>query len=262
MTSMVAVASPAGRDRIARRVGQFATGMFAGICAAFAPRLTLMIGPPASSGAVNLDAFQTTYVVSALAFSVLIGGVVVILEWDGTRGPRDTFMAALGVPALLTGVFSTANLADEAVRQAERVKSISDQRILQEGIPVIETPQASLEPTSGGWLPGLQLTTPVFAHELTRQAEPPRQAAGLGVRYREPRYWVVLAEAASQRAADDRVAEIDKKYGALSVYKVGESYFVCPAGGTFPYSEAVSKAVELKQQSRGALSPKLVRVAE
>ena len=43
-----------------------------------------------------MDAFDGRYVLAALGFSILIGGVAMILEWESDRSPRDTFMAALG----------------------------------------------------------------------------------------------------------------------------------------------------------------------
>ena len=264
MTSTIAAIRPAVLGGTARRVGQFTVGTFAGICAAFVPRLTLMIGPTSHSTAVSVEAFPTRYVLAALAFSMLIGGVAVILEWDGGRSPRDTFMAALGVPALLTGVFSTTNLSSEAIRHAEKVKSISDERVLEEQIPVEEAPQVPLAPAVGRWPSGWSVTPTVFAHELPGtlplSPEPRQQISGLGVRYREPLYWVVLEVAEAEDRATIRAGELGSQYGALRVYRVGESYFVCPLGGSFPYSEAVSKAVELKRRSEGTLIPKLVRV--
>jgi hypothetical protein len=264
MRSMIADARTAVSDQIVRRTGQFAVGTFAGICAAFVPRLTLMIGPPAHSAAVNVEALPATYVVAALVFSLLIGGVAVILEWDGARTPRDTFMAALGVPALLTGVFSTANLSGEALRYAEKVKQISDERVIEEQIPVEGGPQASLAPAGGGWLSGLHVIPTAFAHELAVPVpvayEPRQEKRGPGVRYREPRYWVVLDTFETEADAKKRAAQLGSRYGALRVFNIGKSYFVCPSEGSFPYSAAVSKAVEIKRQSEGALGPKLVRV--
>jgi hypothetical protein len=218
-----------------------------------------MIGPAAASSAVTVEAFHTNFTVAALAFSVLIGGVVLILEWDGARSPRDTFMAALGVPALLTGVLSSANLSGEAVRYAERVKTLNDERAKDEGIPVQDL-QDVVSPTTSKWLPELRLIPSVSAYEgAVSQERTERRDSGLGIRFSEPRYWVVLY---SGRTKSEAETELGSRYGALGVYQVEQQYVVSPVGGSLPYSEAISKAVELKRLGQGSLAPRLVKATE
>jgi hypothetical protein len=197
MTRTLSVAPASTSTRIGRRIGQFAVGTFAGVCAAFVPRLTLKIGPQTGSTPVEVTAFPTDYLVAAIVFSLLIGGVALILEWGGKRSPRDTFLAALGVPALLTGVFTTANLDNEVIRQAAQVKSISDQRARDAGIEIDETPQGPAPAESGFlWKPNLMPTA--FAQERgVVQPQQVQTSPPLGVRYREPRYWIVLAAAST-----------------------------------------------------------------
>ena len=245
--------------RVGRRIGQFAVGAFAGLCAAFVPRLALMVGQRADSVAVTVDAFTTQYLVAALGFALLIGGVAMILEWDGDRSPRDTFMAALGIPAILTGMFNTADASRGAVDLAERLKSVNDERAREANIPVDdESPQSSIAPTAGKLLGG-QLVPVVFAAEQSPTTLQKTGGPKNGTIYNEPRYWVVLYSASTRQEAERRAADLRARFGALTVERVDGSYFVCPPGGSQYYSAAVSKAVELKRRSQGTITPKLVR---
>jgi hypothetical protein len=254
------VVSPVPAASVGRRIGQFAVGAFAGLCAAFIPRLALMVGQRADSATVTVDAFSATYIVAAFAFSFLIGGVAVILEWEGDRSPRDTFMAALGIPAILTGMFNTADASRGAVDLAERLKSINDERARQENILVDEeNPQSSAAPTRW-WLPEWHLVPVVLAAEPSPAGMTQKPGGSkIGVVYREPRYWVVLHTASTKQEAERRAADLRPRYGQLTIERVDNAFFVCLAGGSLYYSEAVSRAVEVKRRSQGAMTPKLVR---
>jgi hypothetical protein len=244
---------------VGRRIGQFTVGAFAGLCAAFVPRLAMMVGQRADSAVVTVDAFTPQYLVAALGFALLIGGVAMILEWDGNRSPRDTFMAALGIPAILTGMFNTADASRGAVDLAERLKSVNDARAKEENIPVDdEAPQSSVSPTGGG-ARGWRLVPVVFAAEQSSTTLEKADGSKFGVVYNEPRYWVVLYATSSRQDAERRATDLRARFGKLTVERVDRSYFVCPAGGSLYYSAAVSKAVELKRRSQGAFTPKLVR---
>jgi hypothetical protein len=251
MTQTIAAAPPL-RIQTSRRIGHFTVGVFAALCAALVPRLMVMIGQVPSNAGVTVEALSATYALAAAGFAMLIGGVVVILEWDSKRPPRDIFLAALGVPALLTSMLSANRLNGEVLNKAAELKAVSDQLAKEAGIPVEDH---------------VQLTTPesllrfvfptVFAQELM-VAQRSAKSGGLGVRYREPVYWVVLASAATRENAERGRQEFGR-WGPLKIEQVGTFFYLCLEGGALPYSQAVSKAAELKRQSQGTVSPKLVR---
>jgi hypothetical protein len=251
MTQTITVA-PSVRSHTPRRVGHFAVGVFAGLCAAIVPRLMLMIGQAPGSAGVAVEALSATYAAAATAFAALIGGVVVILEWDGKRPPRDVFLAALGVPALLTSMWHTTRLNGEVLAKATDLKAVTDQLAKEADIPVEEDVHLS-SPES--------LLRYVFPTVLAQELAVAKQVSkdgGFGVRYKEPVYWVVLSSDRAKEVADRKASEL-RQWGPLTVEKVGNAYYVCPEGGVLPYSKAVSKAAQLKRRSQGALSPKLVR---
>ena len=153
-------------------------------------------------------------------------------------------------------MFNTASVSRDAIMLGERLKVINDSRAEEEHIPVLEGVGA-VTPSSG-WMREWSLMPAVFAEERAATQKAQAQAK-VGVVYREPRYWVVLDVASTREDADRRAARLGRQYGALTVQRVDGSYFVCPSGGTLTYSEAVSKAIGLKRQSQGTLTPKLVR---
>ena len=242
-----------------RRLGQFAVGSFAGACALFAPRLTLLVGQP-DSAAAALTAMPWAFVTAAVLLSLIVGGVAMILECEGSRSPKDTFMAALGVPALWSGVYTTANVSQEALRLAGEARSASDSLAASEGIEVERGPQSGLVPSQGPWPPTLHLL-PV-AHAATLDAAAPRDVPqGAAVQYRLPRYWVVFHEDRVKAAADRRAAELGTRFGRLTVQALGDTFVVTLADGALPYPEAVTRAVDTKRQSQGAITPKLLKAS-
>jgi MFS family permease len=95
-------------------------GFVAGLCAALFPRLTAALATQGS----NLIFFPLSYVVLALVFAMLIGVVVMILGWRVPAKPSDTFMMALGIPALLTGALNATldtNMLQNLAQQKDRL---------------------------------------------------------------------------------------------------------------------------------------------
>jgi hypothetical protein len=250
---------PTAPGHLSQRAGRFAVGAFAGLCAAFVPRLAFIVGPGIGTTALTMDAFDGRYIAAALGFSVLIGGVALILEWESERSPRDTFMAALGIPAILTGMFNTASASRDAVMLGERLKIANDSRAEQEDIPVEDRSQSSLTPSSGSFRDWRLMPTAFAAEQAPAQIQYKGEAAKVGVVYREPRYWVVLDTKSTPADADRRAAELRRRYGPMSVQRLDRQYLVCPADGSLAYSQAIAKAIDFKRRSQGALSPRLVR---
>lgn len=239
-----------------RRLGQFAVGAFAGACALFAPRLTLLVGQPDS--AVSITAMPWPFITAAVFLSLIVGGVAMILEWEGSRSPKDTFMAALGVPALLSGAYTSANVSQETLRLAGETRRLSDSLARSEGIVVEGAPQGSLQPAQGTWPPTLRLM-PV-AHAATLDPLPASdQKKGASVSYTLPRYFVVFHEDRVREAAVRRASDLGTRFGALNVQPLGDGFIVTLADGALPYPEAVARAVDTKRRSQGTLTPKLVK---
>src|SRR5262245_54126454 len=112
--------------RMGPRVGTFLVGTFAGSAAAAFPRLAVFLGTPANRAApaVEMDVFRSSYVIAAIVFAVLIGIGAMIWEWNTKVSPRQTLVAALGLPALFAGALNSIAISSNASRLGEDLQKI------------------------------------------------------------------------------------------------------------------------------------------
>ena len=92
---------------ISRPIYKFLIGFIAGFCAALFPRLTALL--LVSDVQESLNILSTGYILVSALFATLIGAIIMIMEWNVAKEPRTTFMAALGIPALITGSINTVD---------------------------------------------------------------------------------------------------------------------------------------------------------
>jgi hypothetical protein len=243
-------------DTTSRRFGHFVVGAFAALCAAFIPRLAATLPTDADSTMLTIRVFTAEYVLTTLVFALLVGGVVVVFEWTANRSPREVFMSALPVPALITGFVNAAAVANQARQLAGEKVRLSMERANEAGIEV--------EPTflgSGARAPRLPSLIPT-AFAASRSPVHQTDDVKLGIQLRESKFWVSLGSAPTMEEAEARRAEIGPDYGELKVEKHGEKFHVVVGDRSLPYSEAVSRAIEIKRKSDGDLRPALIGSSE
>jgi hypothetical protein len=236
-----------------RFLRDFVVGAFAALCASFIPRLAAALPTTPDSTLLTIRVFTAEYVVTTLVFALLVGGVVVVLEWSSNRTPREVFISALAVPALVTGFVNAAAVSNQAKELAEANLRLNMERAKQEGIEVTGTPVRS-----GARNPRIPSLIPTA---FAASEPPPAQTEkfSLAIQLREPEYWVSLGSAETKEAAEAKKREIGEGHGELKVERHGDKFHVLLAGGSaLPYSEAVSRAVEIKRQTEGALTPALI----
>jgi hypothetical protein len=252
---------PPTETPVARRIGHFAVATFGGLCALFGPRLAPLLGPEGSSDVGTLELITPSYTLAAGIFALLIGGVVLILEWPSLDSPRDTFMMALGLPALLSGTLTTAGSLQQTESVARSLQRANDLLAAEAGIPVKKQPADESEVGRFEWMPDLLPT----AHAQVREAPPPSSPQGVkqqptfGIKFSEQRYWVTLATAPTRDEAKRRAAELGSRYGVLELKERGGDHLVTLGGVPLPYSEAVRRAIKIKKKSHGAVVPELVQ---
>jgi len=109
---------------------KFMVGFFAGLCAAFVPRISAQLN---AFDEENMVMFSSSYLVLSISCAAIIGAVVVIMEWGVKREPKATFMMALGLPALISGglnsasnVSSMQDIANENTKLQTALKQTTD----------------------------------------------------------------------------------------------------------------------------------------
>mgnify|MGYP000988901388 CR=1 FL=1 len=124
--------------------GLFIIGALAGLTSALFPRVS---GALAAGG--DVTAFSAQVLGLAVAFGAMVGVVVMFIEWDERKSPRDIFFTALGIPALLAGSLNTADGLRTAVDAKEREQKAVETVRKAADIPVV-TPATPAQPPPAG----------------------------------------------------------------------------------------------------------------
>jgi hypothetical protein len=195
--------------RIAAGPGRkLAIGTLAGFCSAFLPRLTAVLAVPDKNPAVEV--LDPGYVTAGIAFAPLVGGVVAVLEWKVRRPPRDTFMTALGIPALIAGAWTNIQAVEQLDTQVTRAQAI--EQALQQSANIGSLPASilkSLTPSPGVGSTGMGLLPGAHAAE----AAPRIDGLQLALRVQEVQQYIVLAQAQSEGEAQQRLQQLSGQSG-------------------------------------------------
>jgi len=191
---------------------KFGIGFIAGLCAAIFPRLIAGLTTSKESDVVML--FSQNYVLLSLLFAVLVGVVIMILEWEASRIPKDIFMSALAIPGILSGALNTtASVKD--FEEVEKEKFAYQQIV--DGIIDVEVQELD----SGELLAPVGVSTidiprsPAFDFSLISQAYAAGgvtlardRSYGIGIGRKEKLFLVVLAQADSEQQAKKKASEL------------------------------------------------------
>jgi hypothetical protein len=241
---------------------KLAIGFIASLCAVFSPRLIAALSVPDHA---DITFISAEYAELALAFSLLIGLVVAILEWRVPRTPRDTFMTTLGVPAILAGALTANQGAAELQRTSQSLDSTVNAMLQNNGIPV-ETPAASGAASEGASsLLRVPFVATVYAQAATAAPVMTPAASRLAIVINQPRYFVVLDRATTAADAQARLSALTKSLNAAAPGRAPKvelrtqsgAFLIVLSGGPLAKADAAVQAVNVKNTYR--LSPTLVQ---
>lgn len=237
-------------------------GFIAAGSAAVVPRLVAQL---TVKDAETLTLFSGQFIVIACVFALFIGIIVAIMEHGAKRPPRDTFMTALGIPALLAGALTTTDGVNKITTQQNDIRVLAQQVSELADIPrndkslefVPIDPSASLPPSgSAGSIERLLGIGVAHAADATAQSNTRRW----GYSIHEPYYVVVLQTVSSAKAAEARVAELKRNNVNATAMQAGGKFYVT-LGGARPESEAVREAALIKQRRLPGVNVSLVRTS-
>jgi len=234
-------------------------GFVAGLCAALFPRLTAALATQGD----NLIFFPLSYVSLALVFAMLIGVVVMILEWGVRAKPSETFMMALGIPALLTGALN-ATLDTNTVKNLAQQKERLTQELSQQAeIPILPArpvspinSQSSLQLKRDSFLLTLWEVRPVYAQSSTYAGQ--QQGFNPGIQIQQRPYLIVIDRAVTQEQAIEKAKRWRTQLPQVEVVRADRDFLVVQGGGPRTKSEALFEAIRLKKEYN--LSPSLLEV--
>lgn len=235
--------------KIGRPEGKFLIGFFAGLCSAIFPRLIVLMN--VSEKMDNIVVYDQVYIICSLIFSVIIGVVVMLLEWRVLNEPGKTFIMALSVPALITGAVNTNNaiqLYEDQTASYNIEKQIQQENpILINDAPITFKKLSALE---YGMPKVDQIAFPLFSTKNAFAADsisnPNRLLAFKVV---ETLYVIVLQRLSDRQQAIDRANELRAFIPNAEAVESGTGQYLIILGGVqLPRTDALLRADQLRQQ--------------
>lgn len=268
---------------VCRPVLKFFIGFVAGLCAVIAPRMLAALTVPATSDKITFFSFD--YMAVSLMFAMMIGAVIMIMEWRQPKKPGDTFIKALGIPALLASALNTTagiSTVNAYVEKNDKITQELDRKadiptrpfspIIGEGAtPLLES--SSLPDVPRASEPDIPARTPnllgasvlgVFgisaAHASEAAAPSPWVVAELnmGIQINQPQYLVVLDEAATENEAITKMRILGKAIPQARIIQTKDAFLIVHGVEPRGKSEALVDAIRFKE--RNHLRPSLLEV--
>jgi hypothetical protein len=239
---------------------KFLIGTTAGGCATLLPRLV----PELSSQNPHLGFLTLQYGIACVVFSVLVGLSTLFWEWNVPKKPAQTFMTALGLPALIAGTLNAKNASDQLGQQLQQTQSLQQALGQEAGIPTLGQPkQDSMGPRSlpAHLFAGALAPRPAYATSVEGEARVTSRRgdvmlAQLGIQIQQPDFVVVLDRAATADEARQKAQALRQTLPDAKAAQVGNEFLVINGERGRPKSDALLDAVRLKNERH--LSPSLV----
>lgn len=238
---------------------KFLVGTTAGACATLLPRLV----PALSAQNPDLRFLTVEYGVACAIFSVLVGLGTLFWEWNLPKKPAQTFLTALGLPALIAGTFNTKTTADQLQHQLQQTQSLQQALGREAGIPTLAPPGPNAlvpqSPLSHGFASGF-LARPAHASVATERKTTSHAGgmvlAQLEIQVDQPGFVIVLDRAATAVDAQQKAQALRQTLPGAKVARAGSEFLVIDSDQPRPKPQATMDAVDLKNVHH--LSPALV----
>jgi hypothetical protein len=242
---------------------KFAIGVLAGLAAVLLPRLLALLARSDDAGIVF---FPASYFMLAAGVGVFLGFVMLVIEYQVAAKPKETFMAALGIPAVLSGALGTASTAatvGDLARDAQKLREAvsEEQRITKDGafgsLERLGAP-APAERASplGLWAIGIAHADDSRALATGGGADPVR----FGLRVEQPKYVVVLKKSDNAQAALADAQRLQAQLPAARAMRSERGYFVVLDAAPASETDALLAARQARRATSEAIQPRLVEV--
>ena len=235
------------KQKIEKPIYKFLIGFIGGFSAAIFPRLMAALALFEDNDVILLS---MGYLYIAVLFAVLIGAVVMIMEWGVPKEPNATFMTALGLPALLAGALNTSNGAyvldaksKENLKLTEVVRSLSQ-------IPEISADEIIHLSSTTDTINSSNLIRMNIISEAYADSNSSKQQSfnfNPSMKTQQQQYYIILEEVASKSKANQRTREIKPSVQNAQSVQIDDNYFVIDSK-TRSKSDAVLESIRLKNK--------------
>ena len=177
-------------------------------------------------------------------------------------------MAALGIPAVLSGALGTASTAEsvtDLARDADRLRQAvrEERRILKEGEFTTLEPlgaPAPARPAAKDAALGIPFIASAHAKDDRPAQAGSNDAIRFGVRVEQPKYVVVLRKAANAQQAVQYAQELRAKLPGARAVRSDKGYFVVLGNAPASETDALLAAAQAKKLMPDEVQPVLVEV--
>jgi len=248
---------------VCRPVLKFFIGFVAGVCAVMAPRMLAALTVPVKDEKIIFFSFN--YVAVSLVFAMMIGAVIMIIEWRQPKKPGETFVKALGIPALLASALNTTSGISTVNAYVEKNDQITKELGRKSDIPtrpfspiigetIIEgraTPE--MENSASLDIPGIsaahasEMASPLMVVEFN-----------VGIQINQPQYLVVLDEAATKNEALVKTRLLSGIIPQVRIVQTKDAFLIVQDAAPRSKSEALVDAIRFKE--RNNVRPSLLEV--
>jgi hypothetical protein len=229
-----------------KHILDFLIGCFAALCAVFVPRMVAML----NGNTADLQFFHSSYVVLGAAFSFVIGVITAIFEQYKHKSAAETFITALGIPALLAGALNTGTATSSLQSLATDNRKLTNALQQRSGIPVEEGTTAIVPlqfvPDKSSQS-DIQIIPSAMAQTMVSQ--PGNDALNFGIRVEQKAYVVVLDKTGSREEALGKAAELRKIIPSATVVQSNQDFLVVDSAKPSNKSDALLKALDLQDKT-------------
>lgn len=242
------------KENITNPYFKFLIGMFAAVCAAYFPRLLISIN---NFEYINQSLINFQYFIIIMIFSVMVGIIVVIFEYNIPRSAKATFMFALGVPALVTGTLNNYDSMNKLSRSEQTIQVLTGQMeslkkpfdsskdIAVHTFENIEN--SSLQDSNTFFINPLGAST-AYAGENYAMGNQSTFDIGIKPKSQQANIYLILSKEKDKNSALRALKDIKKKLPQSRAIKTGKEFLIIYGNKPMTNSEALLKAIEIKEK--------------
>lgn len=260
------------KQNLGRNIIKFLIGLFAGIVSAIFPRLIPVIVSPSLVNEIEM--FNSSYLVVCLIFALIVALVILVMYSEVKVTNRQLFLAALGIPALLSGGFSMNDSLDQGMalnREIVRINNEKDELLKslsrKSNINIIDTTELfiGVKPSSQFEKKNEVFSFPFISSAYAQQQEPKKESKSTfspGVKFKtmdiEELYVTVIRVSSDSLNLVTEQRELSNKgLEGLKLLKSGSMFYLI-INEKMNKTEGLLKSIEIKNEYQ--LEPNLMRI--
>ena len=249
--------------KVSSSVAKFLIGVLAGCAAVAIPRLSSLL-ISGENDAVNF--FPMPYITCAILFAVIVGFLVVVIEYGIAKTPKETLFAALAIPGVVAGSFNTVIETSGANTTYQKTVELSrdvrhDAGIQTEkldSLEVIPIDSSQVNHTSFNDGFDFSLISAAYADDGVKQLVDKNDTLGVAIQRTIPKFAISIGNYKDLEAAIQKAKEAKAVDPTATLIKTSNGFEVLSNDKIYSETDATIEALKIK--SKLGVTPKLLQV--